>query len=250
MSAKIRTIIIDDEPPARVLLHHYLNQMATVEVVGECANGFEALKAIQEKSPDLILLDIQMPRINGFELLEVLNPRPEVIFCTAYDEYALRAFEMHAVDYLLKPFSQERLAEAIGRAAGRIRSKAEFPKGVEALISDQGARQPAETGRIIAKTGTTITVIPLESIHYIEAQDDYVLVVSDYGNHLKEKTMKFYEEHLPADLFLRIHRRYIVNIHVIKSISLYGKESYQVKLRSGAEIRASAAGYKMLKEML
>jgi two-component system, LytTR family, response regulator len=250
MSAKIKTLIIDDEPPARLLLQHYLQQIEIVEVVGECANGFEALKAIQEQQPALILLDIQMPRINGFELLEVLKPRPEVIFCTAYDEYALRAFEMHAVDYLLKPFSQERLAEAVGRAAERISRKSVIPEGVDQLISEEGARQPAETGRIIAKTGTTITVIPLESVHYIEAQDDYVLVVSDHGNHLKEKTMKYYEEHLPKEMFLRIHRSYIVNIRQIKSIHLYGKESYQVKLISGAEIRASASGYKLLKEML
>jgi two-component system, LytTR family, response regulator len=250
MSGKLTTLIIDDEPPARALLSHYLQQIDMVQVVGECANGFEALKAIQEVQPDLILLDIQMPRINGFELLEVLNSKPEVIFCTAYDAYALRAFEMHAVDYLLKPFSQERLAEAIGRAAERISVKAGAPEGVTRLISEQGAKQMADGGRIIAKTGTTITVIPFESIDYLEAQDDYVLVVSDHGNHLKEKTMKYYEEHLPPDLFLRIHRSYIVNIRKIKSIFLYGKESYKVKLLSGAEIRASAAGYKMLKEML
>lgn len=250
MQPTIRCLIIDDEPPARDLLQHYLSEMEGIEVSGECSNGLEALKAIHELKPQLLLLDIQMPRINGFELLEVMDEKPEVIFCTAYDEFAIKAFEMHAVDYLLKPFSRERLKAAVDRAALRIRSRKPESPAAYTILMQQTNRLTAPLVRIIAKTGTTLTVIPVESILYLEAQDDYVLVVSEMGNHLKEKTMKFYEEHLSSESFLRIHRSYIVNIRQIRSISLYGKETWKVVLKSGAEIKASAQGYKMLKEIL
>lgn len=251
MAEKISSLIIDDEPLARELLRHYLGKIDGIEVAGECSNGFEAFKAIKEKSPMLIFLDIQMPRISGFELLELLDDKPEVIFCTAYDEHAIRAFEMNAVDYLLKPFSEERLKEAVDRAVARISSiSAPVGRPVYEQVAEQSLIPDKSLERIVSKTGTTITVIPVDAIHYLEAQDDYVMVVSDQGNHLKEKTLKYYESHLPKELFVRVHRSYIVNISRIRNISLYGKESYRIKLQSGEEIKASAAGYRMLKSLL
>jgi len=249
MKHPIRCLIIDDEPPARELLLHYLARIPDVEVCGTCANGFDALKAIRECKPDLLLLDIQMPKISGFELLELLDDPPRVIFCTAYDEFAIKAFEMHAVDYLLKPFSEERLQQAVERAVARIRHPDETMAAPYHQIASQAMPKTRHPERIIVKSGTVVTVIPLEAIHYLEAQDDYVLVVSDLGEHLKEKTMKYYEGWLPADTFVRIHRSYIVNINKIKKVSLYGKESYSVLLTTGATIRASAAGYKTLRKM-
>jgi len=251
MQNKIRCLIVDDEPPARELLRYYLAEKSDVQIIDECGNGFDAVKSIVEHTPDLVFLDIQMPRLSGFEVLELLKDPPgAVIFCTAFDSYAIRAFELHAVDYLLKPFSQERFDQALERAREKLRghgmSHREELTGLAA--SGQTATGPLE--RIVAKTGTSVTVIPVDAIHYLEAQEDYVMVVSDLGNHLKDRPLKFYESHLPDDLFIRIHRKYIVNVRHIRSISLYGKESYLVKLRSGTDIRASLAGYKRLKALL
>ncbi len=250
MEKKIRCLIIDDEPPARELLLYYLKHNNCIEVVGTCANGFETLKMIKDFNPDLLFLDIQMPKINGFELLELLDNPPEVIFCTAYDEFAIKAFEMHAIDYLLKPFTEERLQQAASRAVARILNPGSSSREKYEKLSGTMQKGNKVIERIVAKTGTTVTVIPLNAINYFEAQDDYVMVVSDFGNHLKNKTMKYYESLLPDDIFVRIHRSYIVNITKIKSISLYGKESYKVVLHSGAQIRASATGYGLLKELL
>lgn len=250
MTGKIRCLLIDDEAPARDLLRHYLLKSGMVEVVGECSNGLEAVKMIQDLLPDLLFLDIQMPKISGFELLEVLREKPEVIFCTAYDQFAIKAFEMHAVDYLLKPFSEQRLLEALSHAADRIQSKS--PEGkirYQTLVNTPlPEMQPLQ--RIVARTGSRLTVIPTDSIQYLQAQDDYVLVVSDQGSFLKENTMKYYEEHLPSDSFLRIHRSYMVNIRRIKSVSQYGKETWKILLTSGAEIPASATGYRKLRELI
>jgi two-component system, LytTR family, response regulator len=250
MEPVIRCLIIDDEPPARELLKHYLSDLPAILVEGECANGFEALKEVKAKKPDLLFLDIQMPRIDGFELLELLDEKPEVIFCTAYDAFALKAFEMNAVDYLLKPYSKERLAEAVERAAQRIRRREVNKKPVYEKLLKGDLPEGFYLERIVAKTGTHITVIPAAAIHFLEAEDDYVKVVSELGNHLKERTLKYYEEHLPPDTFVRIHRSFIVNIRKIKNIALMGKETWRVVLHSGDEIRASAQGYRKLRELL
>lgn len=250
MAEKIRSLIIDDEPPARDLLRHYLGAINEIAIVGECVNGFDAIKAIREFAPQLIFLDIQMPRINGFEMLELIEKKPEVIFCTAYDEYAIKAFEMHAVDYLLKPFSEERLREAVERALARIHRHEAISQNIYEKVASSFAKPGRSLERIVAKTGTKITVISVDTIHYLEAQDDYVLVVSDQGSHLKEKTLKYYSTHLPDNKFIRVHRSFIVNIGQIKSVSLYGKESYRIKLQSGEEIKASASGYRLLKSLL
>ncbi|NTV83398.1 MAG: response regulator, partial [Bacteroidales bacterium] len=194
----MRIIIIDDEPLARELVRKYLSDLPGVEIVGECENGFDALKAIQELKPDLLFLDIQMPKIDGFELLEVLDHRPEIIFTTAFDQYAIRAFEMNAVDYLLKPFSKVRLSQAIDRARQRTAQKEPVQQqAIEALRAGlDGATE--EIDRVVARLGSRIIVMPIDKIWYIEAQDDYVMVYSELGNYLKEKTMKYFETHLAS----------------------------------------------------
>jgi two-component system, LytTR family, response regulator len=250
MSDKIKVLVIDDEALARELVKKYLDGIPDVEVLGECENGFEALKMIQDVQPDLLFLDIQMPKIDGFELLEVLDPKPEIIFTTAFDQYAIRAFEMNAVDYLLKPFSRKRFIQALDKAKERIGMES-LSTGTPSLLSrlqnhlDDG---PKTLERVITRLGSKITVIPVEKIWYIEAADDYVMIHSEQGNHLKEKTMKYFGEHLPADRFIRIHRSYIVNISSIKSLELYSKDAYLAILHNGDKLKVSAEGYKRLRE--
>lgn len=247
---KLRVLIIDDEPPARELVKHYLASFADIEVAGECENGFEALKAIQEMQPHLIFLDIQMPKISGFELLELLPDPPQIIFTTAFDEFAIRAFEMNAVDYLLKPFSLARFQQAVERARLRIAEKSLNTDSPVERMKQQFDLSIEEIDRVVVRLGSRIIIIPRDTIHYIEAQDDYVMVYSPQGNHLKEKTMKYFETHLPAKDFIRIHRSHIVNISQIVSIDLYGKETHLVVLKCGARLKASAEGYKRLREIL
>jgi two-component system LytT family response regulator len=252
MPDKIRVIIIDDESLARGLVRKYLEGISGVEISGECENGFEALKMVQDLKPDLLFLDIQMPKIDGFELLEVLDPKPQIIFTTAFDQYAIRAFEMNAVDYLLKPFSKERLEQALEKAMHKLSNKirqsgksSQFDQLQQQIDDDK-----KELERVITRMGSKITVIPVEKIWYLESADDYVMIHSELGNHLKEKTMKYFEEHLPGNRFVRIHRSFIVNISYIAGIELYEKDTHLISLKSGDKVRASADGYKRLKERL
>jgi len=250
MHDKIRVLIIDDESLARELVRKYLSDNPDIEILGECENGFDALKAIRELKPDLLFLDIQMPRIDGFELLEVLDPRPEIIFTTAFDQYAIRAFEMNAVDYLLKPFSKTRLEQAVEKARGRILST---PDASSAGPSIQKLQQQIDNDkkiieRVVTRMGSKITVIPVDKIWYIEAADDYVMIWSELGNHLKEKTMKYFEEHLPEGQFIRTHRRHIINISQVVSLELYSKDSYIAIMKSGAKLKVSTEGYRRLRE--
>lgn len=247
---KIRVLIIDDEPPARELVKHYLSSYSDIEIAGECANGFEAIKSIQEMQPQLIFLDIQMPKISGFELLELLPDPPQIIFTTAFDEFAIRAFEMNAVDYLLKPFSSARFQQAVERARSRISEKSLESDSPVDRLRQQLDNSTEEIDRIVVRLGSRIIIIPRDTIYYMEAQDDYVMVYSLQGNHLKEKTMKYFETHLPAKDFIRIHRSHIVNISQIVSIDLYGKDTHLVVLKCGAKLKASAEGYKRLREIL
>ena len=247
---KLRVLIIDDEPPARELVKHYLASYDDIEIAGECANGFEALKAIQEMQPHLIFLDIQMPKISGFELLELLPDPPQIIFTTAFDEYAIRAFEMNAVDYLLKPFSSARFQQAVERARLRIEEKPIEKDNSLERMKEQLDDSPEEIDRIVVRLGSRIIIIPKDTIYYIEAADDYVMIYSSQGNYLKEKTMKYFEAHLPSNDFIRIHRSHIVNIHQIVSIDLYGKDTHMVLLKCSAKLKASAEGYKRLRETL
>jgi len=247
---KIKVLIIDDEPPARDIIKHYLTGDPDIEIAGECENGFEALKMINELKPDLIFLDVQMPKITGFELLELLPDPPQIVFTTAYDEFAIRAFEMNAVDYLLKPFAKTRLYQAIDKARQRLDSKGPLPQkeieGLKANIEDT----TGELDRVVARIGSKIVVIPVGKIWYIEAQDDYVMVYSELGNYLKEKPMKYFESHLGPKGFIRIHRSHLVNVTQILSVDLYGKDTHLVMLKCGAKLKASAEGYKRLRELL
>jgi len=247
---KIKVLIIDDEPPARDIIRHYLSGDPDIEVAGECENGFEALKMINEVRPDLVFLDVQMPKLTGFELLEILPDPPQIVFTTAYDEFAIKAFEMNAVDYLLKPFAKARLYQAIERARQRLESKTPVvQKGIEELKAKLDD-STEEIDRVVARLGSKIIVMPIDKIWYIEAQDDYVMVYSEQGNYLKEKTMKYFETHLAPKGFIRIHRSHLVNVPQILSVDMYGKDSHLVVLKCGAKLKTSAEGYKRLRELL
>jgi two-component system LytT family response regulator len=243
----IRTIIVDDEEPARLLLREYLSINEEVKIVAECANGFDAVKAMSELKPDLVILDIQMPKLNGFEVLELVDQPPTVIFATAYNQYAIQAFEVHAVDYLLKPFSKERLNEALEHAKSHLNKNKSISIG--ALASAAGMKSsPLE--RILVKDGSKVHVIPVDRIDYIEAQDDYVAIKSEGKTHLKQERMAVLEKELDTQSFVRVHRSYIVNIERIARIELYAKDSRMAILKDGTKLLISRAGYEKLKNML
>lgn len=243
----IRTIIVEDEKLARDLVRDYLADHDDFELLGEYEDGFSGLKAINEQKPDLVFLDIQMPKLTGFELLEVLEHHPSVIFTTAYDQYALRAFEHNAVDYLLKPYSRERFDEAINKARDKITRGGD--DSIQKLVRHQ-EEQEEELQRVVVKSRSRISVIPVSNILYLEAQDDYVMIYTHDSQHLKQKTMKFFESHLPGDEFVRIHRSYIVRIEEIAQLQLYEKDSYIVILKNGAKLPVSKTGLPKLKKQL
>jgi two-component system LytT family response regulator len=239
----IRTIIIDDEPLARSIIKEYLQRHPQIELVQECNDGFEGIKAIMQHHPDLIFLDIQMPKINGFEMLELIEQPPAVIFTTAYDEYAIKAFENHAVDYLLKPFNQERFDKAIGRW------KDQKPNPTQPLL-ETASKHPNQNQRIVVKTGSKIKIIPVDDIDYLEAADDYVKIHTKDGAFLKNKTMSHFESTLDPQVFVRTHRSYMVHIQRITRIEPYEKESFLALLTSGAQVPVSKSGYSKLKTVL
>jgi two-component system LytT family response regulator len=246
---KIRTVIIDDEAPAREIIKHYLKELDSVEIIAECADGFSGLKTISFMKPDLVFLDIQMPRLTGIELIEVLTERPEIIFITAYDQFALRAFELNAVDYLLKPFPKRRFLDAVSKAVDKIRSGSGNKEPASQLL----AKKPdpvSPVNRIVVRKGNAINLIPVDKIRYVEAQDDYVMIYHLNGKALKQQTMKYYEDNLPKADFVRIHRSYIVKVEEIKRIEPYGKDNHVAILQSGDKLPVSRSGYKQLKEEL
>jgi two-component system LytT family response regulator len=245
-NTRIQTVIVDDEALARGVLHEFLAAHVDVEIVAECGNGFEAVKVVTEMRPDLLLLDIQMPKLDGFEVLELIGGDVTVIFVTAYDQYAIRAFEVHAVDYLLKPFSAERLAEALDRARARIAAKEKVPEG---LVSAGRARHtPLE--RILIRDRADVHVIPVDKIDYLESQDDYVSVKTAGKSFLKEQTLAELEMLLDKDVFVRIHRRYILNIARLSKIELAVKDNRIAILADGTKLPISRSGYARLKELL
>jgi two-component system, LytTR family, response regulator len=242
----IQTIIVDDEEPARLILREFLSAHEEVKIIAECANGFEAVKAITESKPDLVILDIQMPKLNGFEVLELVDRPPAIIFATAYNQYAIKAFEVHAVDYLLKPFSKERLNEALEHAKGHLKKKS-VP--VPELAFAAGMR-PSPLERILVKDGSKVHVIPVDKIDYIKAQDDYVAIKSDGKTHLKQERMAELEKELDTSKFVRVHRSYILNLERIARIELYAKDSRMAILKDGTKLLISRAGYDKLKGLL
>ena len=245
---KIRTLIIDDESLARDLLRHYLSKDDRVELVGECSNGFEGVLAIQELNPNLVFLDIQMPKITGFEMLELIQDPPVIIFSTAYDQYAIRAFEANAIDYLLKPYPFERVVVALNKATEKLTSKSS-PLEINKLIETHDG-EVGILSRIVVKSGRKIQVIPVGSIYYIESQDDFVMIYCKEGHYMKQKTMKFFEQHLDGNQFVRIHRSYLLNLSEIAELQQYEKDSWVVVTRQGAKLKVSKTGYTNLKQML
>jgi len=243
----LKAIIIDDEELARSLIRNYLKELPGIQILAECENGFEGIKAISELNPDMVLLDIQMPKLNGFEMLELLESPPEIVFITAHNEFAIRAFEMNAVDYLLKPYSRDRLVTAVQKAAERIRTGKREPEKITGLV-----QQPlAETlERIVVRSGSRIKVIPVDKITRFEAQDDYVMLYTDEGQHMKQGTMKYFEDHLDPAKFIRIHRSHIVRIDQVTHLEPYSKENYILKLKNGTSLKVSRSGLKSLKDKL
>jgi len=240
-----KTVIIDDEPLARSLVKEYLQKYPDLEIVQECNDGFEGVKAIQQYEPDLIFLDIQMPKINGFEMLELVDQPPAVIFTTAFDEYAIRAFEAHAIDYLLKPFNQERFDKAIQKWKDQVTGTQKTNE-----LLETASQSPAQSQRIVVKTGSKIKIIPVQDVYYLEAADDYVKVHTQEGNFLKNKTMNHFEKTLDQQQFVRSHRSYIVNIQQITRIDPYEKDNHIAILKSGAKVPVSRNGYVKLREVL
>jgi two-component system LytT family response regulator len=244
----IKVILIDDEPLARLVIREYLEAFPQVEILQECNDGFEGVKAIQQHQPDLIFLDIQMPKINGFEMLELIDQPPAVIFTTAFDEFAIRAFETHAVDYLLKPFSKERFSKALQKwidqngAGQRQASTSE--------ILEDAAMSPSQRERVVIKNGGKIKIIPVQEIRWLEAADDYVKLHTKDGAFLKNKTMGYFEKSLPADQFVRTHRSNMVQVKEITRLEPYEKETWLAILRSGEKVPVSKTGYSKLKVVL
>lgn len=246
---KLKTLIIEDEEPARALIRSYVEDHQEIEIIGEFADGFSGLKAINELEPDLVFLDVQMPKLTGFELLELLEHRPVIIFTTAYDQYAIKAFEMNAADYLLKPFSRDRFGQAIQKVLKKFKQGETSNTELQAIVKSREEIQEA-LERIAVRSGKKIHVIPVSDIHFIEANGDYVMIHTDGQRFLKEKTMKYFEDHLDPDQFVRIHRSYIVNVIMISKIELYDKETHLVLLKDGNKLKASRKGYKILRDLL
>jgi len=243
----MKCVIIDDEPLARMVIKEYLQTYTDIEVVQECNDGFEGVKAIQQVQPDLIFLDIQMPKINGFEMLELIDNPPQVIFTTAFEEFAIKAFEAHAVDYLLKPFSKERFDKALQKLLSQKGSTIN-PVQLEKL--EEATKMPVQSNRIVVKDGGKIKIIPVAQIQYLEAADDYVKIHTAEGVFLKKKTMQYFEDSLQLQQYIRIHRSYIVNASLITRIDPYEKDSQIALLSNGVKLPISKAGYIKLKEVL
>ena len=242
---KFKYLIVDDEPLARKLIAAHASKIEGLELVGECGNAIEAANLLRNKSVDLIFLDIQMPKINGFEMLELLESPPSVIFTTAFDEFAIKAFEHHAVDYLLKPFNQERLDMALRKWK---ENQPQTQKNTAALV--ENSSQPDDQQRIVVKKGVNIVILPIHVVHYIEAFDDYVKVYTKDGFYLKKKTMAHYEKSLDPRQFVRVHRSYLLNIQELTRIEPMEKDSHVALLKSGVRIPLSQSGYGKLKEVL
>jgi two-component system, LytTR family, response regulator len=243
----LRVLVVDDEEPARALLREYLGRAGGVEVVGECRNGFEAVKAVNDLAPDLLFLDIQMPKLNGFEVLELLGREVPVVFVTAFDEHAIRAFEVNAVDYILKPVSPERVRAALDRARQRVASRAPMPVA-ELAAAARPAGQPVS--RIVVRQGPNVHVIPADRLDFAEAQDDYVSLRSGGKSYLKQQTLADLESSLDPKRFVRVHRSYLLNLDRLARIDTEGGEPKAVVLQDGTRLPLSRSGYGRLKGVL
>ncbi|HTB31083.1 MAG TPA: LytTR family transcriptional regulator DNA-binding domain-containing protein [Bacteroidia bacterium] len=245
----IKTIIIDDEPLARDIIKEYLRAYPFINLAQECGDGFEGVKAISQHQPDLIFLDVQMPKINGFEMLELLNTPPAVIFTTAFDEFAIKAFETHAIDYLLKPFSRERFDKAVQKWKQHHSTTLPNP-GLSELNDETFTITPEQHTRVVVKTGNNIRIIPMHEILYLQADDDYVKIHTKDGSFLKKKTISYFEKVMDTAQFVRVHRSYIVQVQQVTRIEPYEKEGHLAILKSGEKIPISKTGYPKLKSIL
>ena len=241
----LTVLIADDEPLARKQLRDLVSEVSWLRCVAEAADGLETVEAVDHHRPDLLFLDIQMPKLDGFEVLGLLDPKPKVVFVTAYDEYAIRAFQVHAVDYLLKPFTAARFAEVVAHIEEVVRRREAQPL---ADVASSAAKRPLQ--RIAFREGGTIEVVPVQRIDYIEAQDDYVHVATRGVKHVKQQTLGELETLLDPARFVRVHRSYIVNLESLARIEPYAKDSRVAVLRDGSRIPVSRAGYERLKELL
>jgi two-component system LytT family response regulator len=246
-SAERRVLIVDDEEPARRLLLEYLRAHPSWSVVGQAKNGHEAVKLTQEQQPDLLLLDVQMPKLDGFEVLGLIPPEVAVVFTTAFDEHAVRAFEVHAVDYLLKPFSAERLAQALARVETRLGQ----PRAVPAPALAQAARGPeSHLERLVIRDGAEISIVPASSIDYVRGQDDYVEVFHDARSSLTQQTLQSLEDNLDPRQFVRVHRSYLLNVSRVARIEPWGQGSKMAVLKDGRSVPISRAGEARLRAVL
>lgn len=246
---EIKAIIIEDEKPATDLLLHYLKSFSQISILGTFSDGFSGLKAINEIKPQLVFMDIQMPKLTGLEILELLEHKPAIIFTTAFDQYAVKAFEANAIDYLLKPFSSDRFANAVNKALEKISQNQNNHPIINSAITVLEPNQ-SKMERIAVRSGSKIQVIPVEDILYFEADGDYVKMHTKAGNFLKEKTMKYFENHLDSAKFIRIHRTYILNVETILRVEYYDKENHVAVLNNNEKLKISSSGYKLLKSAI
>lgn len=247
----IKAIIIDDEPLARDMVKEYLRAYPFISIVQECGDGFEGVKAITQFQPDLVFLDVQMPKINGFEMLELVNPAPSVIFTTAFDEYAIKAFDAHAIDYLLKPFSRERFDKAIQKwKVENDKIKSTPFSALNTTPEDALPAFPEQHSRVVVKTGNNIRIIPMREIEYLQADDDYVKIHTKEGSYLKKKTISYFEQVMDPSQFVRVHRSYIIQVPQVTRIEPYEKDGHIAILKSGQKIPISKTGYPKLKSIL
>ncbi len=249
---KYKVIIIEDETPARNLIRHFLEKHPQFEVVAECADGLEGARQISLQAPDLIFLDIRMPRVDGFEMLELFEGErkmPLTIFTTAYDEFAIKAFEYNTLDYLLKPISADRFDRAVEKAVGQLEKGIDGQEHIQKFLQ-HGETSPGFMRRIVVRAGSGIHVIPEGDVYCLEARDDYVLICTAKEEFLKRKTLKFFEDKLDSQNFLRVHRSFIVRIDAIRKIEPYSKDAYLAVLKNGRRVSVSKAGYSLLKNNL
>lgn len=242
----IKAIIIDDEPLARLIIADYLKEYNDISVITECSDGFEGAKAIQQHKPDLVFLDIQMPKLTGFEMLELLDKIPNIIFTTAFDEYAIKAFEKNAIDYLLKPISKDRFEQAIIKFKSNYNTLS-APTNTDKLNS---IMEEETLERIVVKNGAQIKIIPVQQVSHLEAYDDYVKIHTKEGVFLKNKTMSSFEKQLDPKQFVRVHRSFIAKVDQLAKIELLEKESYIATLTNGEKINISKSGYARLKQII
>lgn len=245
----IKTIVIDDEPLARMIVMEYLKQHADIEIVAECGDGFEGAKAIQQHEPDLVFLDIQMPKLTGFEMLEIVDDMPNVIFTTAFDEFAIKAFEKNAIDYLLKPISKDRFEQALTKFRNS-HSNNNSPAAEQTSAKVASITEEESLERIVVKNGTQIKIIPVQQVNFLEAYDDYVKIHTKDGIFLKNKTMSSFEKQLDPKQFVRVHRSFIAKVDQLAKIEPMEKESYIATLLTGEKINISKSGYARLKQII